>query len=160
MEIPIEEMEMEKFIVDENIRQKYRKNEDLLKIALMNVNLAKCLNLKEGLIYECKDSYYFNIRTPNNEKVFNKGCRYGLPEVKSVIASQYVFLTNNWIEVPVNMEIIIDQMYKYPKISTENLRPGSIRNSLTSRNYSNKIFEYDRIRNALKPRYLPIDIEL
>jgi hypothetical protein len=160
MELSPEKIIIEDYLTDEIIRHKHRRNEDFLKLAITNVNLAKELNLREGLVYDCKDGSYFNIRMPNNEKIFHKNCRYEFPEARLVVVSHYVFLKNNWIEVPVSIDKVVDEIHTTYKPLTENLRCGFIRNGLTTRVYSKKIFKSNKLGNTIKPKYLPVDIEL
>jgi len=159
MEI-IPEIILEGYLKDENIRQKHRKNEDFLKLAIANVNLSKELNLKEGLTYDCHDSYFFNIRMPNGENIFKKHCKYVFPEARLVVTGHYIFLKNNWIEVPVSIEKVVDEVSAPYQPLTENLKCGFIRKCLTGRVYSGKIFKCNALGNTIRPKYLPTNIEL
>ena len=153
------EVILEDCFIDENIKQKHKKNEAFLKLALMNVKLAKELDLREGLTYDCTDRIYFNVRLPNNENVFNHFCGYDFKEAKVVVAGHYFFLKNDW-KVPVNIDKAVNEISTiYPPL-TAKLNSRQIRNSLSGpHNYTRKLFESDPIRN-IKPKYLPVRIEL
>jgi hypothetical protein len=159
MEIAIETI-LEDYFRDEDIRQKHRKNETFLKLAIKNVAMARRLNLRGGLVYDCRDRTYFNIILPNNETVFKGYHKYDFPEVKTVVACHYVFLKHKWIEDHVNLNEFVDEVFiAYPPL-TRNLNCSSIRDRLTGHAYSEKLFEHDESKSIVRPRYLPTKIEL
>ena len=156
----IPETFLENCFIDETIRQKHKKNEAFLKLALTNVKLAKDLGLREGLTYDCTDRTYFNIRLPNNERVFKKYCGYDFQESRTIAVYHYLSLKNN-TEVPVNLERVVSEVSTaYPPLTTS-LRCRCIRNCLSGpHKYSRKLFEFDASKNTVKPKILPVDIEL
>jgi hypothetical protein len=159
MEIVSEEILIEDLFKDESIKQKHRKNSEFLKLALANIALSKKLNIRRGLTYDCSDDYSFNIRTPDNERIFPSGSRYAFSETRLVVASHNVFLKNNWIEVPVGIGDVVNEIHTDYESLTGNLKCGYIRNGLTSRAYSSKIFEVDSQADKIRPKYLPVKIE-
>lgn len=96
----------------------------------------------------------------NNERIFHKHCRYEFPETRLVVTTHYVFLKNNWIEVPVSIDKVVDEISSPYQLLTENLKCGFIRKCLTDRIYSRKIFKCNALGNTIKPKYLPTNIEL
>lgn len=145
---------------DENIKQKHKRNEDFLKLALTNVELARDLGLREGLTYDCTDRTYFEIRLPNNEEIFHQICGYDFKEAKVIVACHYFFLKNDW-KVPVKLDKVVDEISAiYPPL-TEKLSNRQIHNTLAGPPvYARKLFESDPTRNTVRPRYLPVRIEL
>lgn len=136
----------------------HKANREFLKLAAINVDLARELKLNKGLTYNCKDRSLFNMRLPNGENVFNKCCTYKHQEAITLLVTHYVVLKNNLLE-PTSLHTIVEKVNTAYKPLTENLRSRSIRTCLKA-GYSRKIFEYDDQSDIIKPKYLPTEIEL
>lgn len=159
MEILIDESVLDECLKDDSIRHKHRENREFLKLALTNVNLARRLNLKEGLTYNCEDGSLFNVSLPSGKNALYSMCGYRSHEPRVVIASHYVFLKNGWLE-PVDLDDVVNEVNTaYPPI-TLTLSCGKIRRGLTECSYSKRLFSHDMPRNTIKPIFLPIDIRL
>jgi hypothetical protein len=159
MEALVENLALEEYLKDDVVRQKHKKNQEILKLAITNVNLALKLKLKKGLTYDCSDDTFFNIRLPNNENACNRNFRYNFPETRFIVATHHALLKNNWLE-PVKLNDLVDEVsVAYPPI-TSTLKCGFIRESLTNRAYSKRIFCYNSLENTVRPIYLPVKIEI
>jgi hypothetical protein len=155
-----EGIDLEEFLKDESIRDKHRKNREFLRLAITNVKLSKELGLKEGLTYDCRDSCFFQIMTPKNERVFHRQCKYGFPESRIVISSHYLFLRNKRIEDFVDLYDFAAEVAKAYTPITENLDRRVIHIAITENSYSRKLFECNTSKTTIRPIYLPVKIEL
>jgi hypothetical protein len=157
MEILVEGMNLDEYFKDDSTREKHRKNKELLKLAVANIDLARKLNLKKGLTYDCTDGSVFNVRLPTGERILSRSCSYEHPESKFTVSAHYVFLRNGWLE-PVDIGKVVDEISTaYPPL-TSNLKCHFIRNSLKSPAYSRKLFECSDSGNKIRPIYLPVKI--
>jgi len=157
MEMVPEKIFLENYL-EESIKDKHRKNEDFLKLAITNVKLARKLNFKEGLTYDCTDNTFFYVTLPSGENVFRGYKKYSFPEVRFVITSHYVLLKNKWFE-PANIDDFVFEVDEAYKPFTNSFSRRFIRTAIY-RGYSDKIFEVNEISNRIKPKYLPVDIKL
>jgi hypothetical protein len=154
-----EEINLEEFLKDESAREKHRKNIEFLRLAITNVKLSKELGLKEGLTYDCRDSHFFQIMTPKNERAFYRNCKYEFLEPRIVIASHYVFLKNKYIKEPVDLYDFAAEVSKAYKPITENLDRRIIRVAITKNFYSKMLFECNASKTTIRPIDLPVKID-
>ena len=160
MVISPETIDVEKYLKDKNARHTHRKNADFLRLAITNIKLSEELKIKEGLTYDCSDDFLFKVFTPRGERVFRQICTYEYPESRFVVASNYVFLKNKWIEKSVDIEKVIVEVSKAYEPLTYTLNSRFIRDGLLERSYSRKLFSYDKSNDVVRPVYLPVSIEL
>jgi hypothetical protein len=159
METCPEKINLNDYLIDEGKRLKHSKNTDILRLAIANVNLSRELELTEGLTYVCSDGCVFEMRTPDNERVFRKQCNYGYREPRVVVATHHVLLKNGWIKEPVNVHDLADLASKVYEPITGNISRRDMRASLTNTVYARKIFKVDE-KGTIAPIFLPVKIEL
>lgn len=159
MTLSPEEIVIEHYL-NEVARDKHKKNEDFLRLAITNIELAKGLGLSKGLTYDCSDGCFFEVIMPNGERAFYRHCKYGYPEPRITVLGHYTFLKNNWIEEAVDIDSFVDEALHAYNPLAETLSRRNIHTALINYYYCRKIFKYDASKTTIKPIHLPVKIEL
>ena len=160
MEIPPEKINLNEYLRDEDKRLKHSKNTDFLRLAIANVNLSRELDLAEGLTYVCSDGCMFEMRTPDNERVFHRQCKYGYREPRIIVATHHVLLKNGWIKEPVNVHELAYLVSKVYEPLTGSIDRRDVRVNLTDTVYARRIFKVEKEKDTVVPIFLPVKIEI